>query len=633
MTRATGVGPVLLLIAEPGTSFEAWRPMRHDDGMRLDFMCAVERIPPGSVKAEIRRHRLHVPLSSALTRLLCRRRYENTYELLLHTRAYADHEWKNAKPWNVPSGAKIPPGASRTYGVRMVLAPNLRAVEPTLISEGVPVATPMPSPVIHTDMTDATLLIRTRGGAPDAAAVSVSVEPTTALSVVALRRAGGVGAPETLTVVDARAPVEDPSIYASAPVPFSRLRFALRPLRPPDDGRVRVTLRGGGRTLVVHLYVARPARELVRALGRHGATRGWMPPGRGDPWHRGGAFFGWDAARDRPVLSEHRVYMSGLSDEAGAAAGVAMAAKQLGAPDLGEISLLEEYVHATLYQGNASSRGHFLQGSDDTVRLSMLYWNDELNDATSTRGAAATAAAPELARICRGCWPKKCSWMDCWSEEHSLESWRAYNYPHVTLVYWALYRAGRHHAPSLLRRADWRWYLRRAHATAVAMWSRGGDPWTKKVGGGVGTTQWGVMVGSVFELLLVDLWREGWDELASELQLITEKRMATWLKMPFPYGSEFAWDSTGHEEISTWMLRFGRTTEARQTFDAVSAYASYSPHWAYCGAARRWWDFTINGANARGNERVMHHYAAALNSARSHVAATCVAATWQVPTS
>ena len=44
---------------------------------------------------------------------------------------------------------------------------------------------------------------------------------------------------------------------------------------------------------------------------------------------------------------------------------------------------------------------------------------------------------------------------------------------------------------------------------------------------------------------------------ARELQLTVERRMAVWLKMPFPYGSEFAWDSTGHEEISTWMLRFG----------------------------------------------------------------------------
>ena len=111
-----------------------------------------------------------------------------------------------------------------------------------------------------------------------------------------------------------------------------------------------------------------------------------------------------------------------------------------------------------------------------------------------------------------------------------------------------------------------------------------------------------------------DLQREGWHDEARELQQTVEKRMAVWLKMPFPYGSEFAWDSTGHEEIATWMLRFGKLAEARQTLDAVTAYVSASPHWAYCGSARRWWDFTINGATMRGNERVMHHYAAALNS-------------------
>ena len=70
--------------------------------------------------------------------------------------------------------------------------------------------------------------------------------------------------------------------------------------------------------------------------------------------------------------------------------------------------------------------------------------------------------------------------------------------------------------------------------------------------------------------------------------------MATWLKMPFPYGSEFSWDSTGHEEISTWMLRFGKAKEARQTLDAVAAYVSLTPHWAFCGSARRWWDLTTN---------------------------------------
>ena len=151
--------------------------------------------------------------------------------------------------------------------------------------------------------------------------------------------------------------------------------------------------------------------------------------------------------------------MSGLSDEAGAGAGLAMAVKQVGSPSAIEIQRLEEYVNSTLYQGNHPDRGRFLQSSaDHSVRLSLLYWTDDFNDPNSELGKLATAAAPELARVCRSCFPKKvCSWMDCWTEEHSLETWRAYNYPHVAAVYWSLYRVARWHTPALTTRHDWSW--------------------------------------------------------------------------------------------------------------------------------------------------------------------------------
>ena len=64
--------------------------------------------------------------------------------------------------------------------------------------------------------------------------------------------------------------------------------------------------------------------------------------------------------------------------------------------------------------------------------------------------------------------------MHCWSEEHSLETWRAYNYPHVATVYWALYRLGRHFSPPLTKRADWKFYLEQAGRTIVAMYKFGG---------------------------------------------------------------------------------------------------------------------------------------------------------------
>eukprot|EP00900_Chrysochromulina_parva_P021260 jgi/Chrpa1/3768/Chrysochromulina_OHIO_Genome00018395-RA len=572
VTRATGGGPVLLLLPAAGTEFEAWRPLRNgEDAMRLDFM------------------------------------YEMSYELLLHSDAYAKGEWRHAQPWNAPTSRVLPPGASAEYGLRFVLAPSLELVEATLLRAGMPVAQPLPSPVIGGDMISAALVLTLpRALVPtqtqqQLTAPTIRVEPSGALTVGPCATAG---------------------LIEGAAV---RLRCPLLPQasRKGAAGRVRLTIEfapdgtyrpGGPLRMSVHVFVSAPARELVRLHGEHGATKAWLPVGTPDPWHRDGAFFGWDAAANAPVTQERRVYMSGLSDEAGAGAQLAIAVKQVGAPDLVQIGRLEEFVNHTLFQGSHPDRGRFLQSSSDySVRLSLLYWTDAMNDASSEAGKAATAAAPELANVCRSCWPKRCSWMDCWSEEHSLESWRAYNYPHVTAVYWSLYRVARWHTPQLTRR-DWRWYLRQAHSTSMALWTCGGDPWTKKVGGGIGTTQWGLMVGSIFELVLTDLQREGWHEEARELQQTVEKRMAVWLKMPFPYGSEFAWDSTGHEEIATWMLRFGKLTEARQTLDAVTAYVSASPHWAYCGSARRWWDFTINGATMRGNERVMHHYAAALNS-------------------
>jgi hypothetical protein len=54
--------------------------------------------------------------------------------------------------------------------------------------------------------------------------------------------------------------------------------------------------------------------------------------------------------------------------------------------------------------------------------------------------------------------------------------------------------------------------------------------------------------------------------------------------------------------------------KANQTVQAVLAYASVVPHWAYCGSARRYWDFTINGKTQWGNEREFHHYGATLNA-------------------
>jgi hypothetical protein len=243
----------------------------------------------------------------------------------------------------------------------MLLAPSLEAVEATLLAAGLPVAAPLPGPVLHTDLANATLTLRvpTRLGAADSAglaalasAVGVALDAPSALS---------------LALLDATLRPLPPGPHAPAGR-VAHLRYAMRPGVALEDGRVRVRLTmpaallHAGRTsplrLAVHLF--------VRRMGEHGATRAWLPAGVADPWHRDGAFFGWDARKGR-VTEERRVYMSGLSDEAGAAAGVAMAVKQVGMGVRDEVAKLEEYVAETLFQGDHPDRTRFVQGADDQM--------------------------------------------------------------------------------------------------------------------------------------------------------------------------------------------------------------------------------------------------------------------------
>jgi hypothetical protein len=152
------------------------------------------------------------------------------------------------------------------------------------------------------------------------------------------------------------------------------------------------------------------------------------------------------------------------------------------------------------------------------------------------------------------------------------------------------------------------------------------------------------MVGSVHKYVLDDLLVEGLTSYATQITSIMQTRTQKytyyvlflfllwllffcffsinfqnnrWNSLPFPFGSEFPWDSTGQEEIYTftqyplfyyhssflslWILcfkilhfyflilvkYFADYSQSNATLNAVLAYMPSTPMWAYHGSAKR----------------------------------------------
>ena len=233
--------------------------------------------------------------------------YEMTYELVLHSASYAKRDWRAAAPWNTPTSAEIPAGGSATYGLRILVAPSVRRVEHTLLAAGVPLAAPLPGPVLHADVTNASLCPRAVGRRCAATAVDVTPADALAVDLRAVGPGGGGGGAVT------------------ALVRLRRARSTTAAFASSSRWRRRA---GGRRCASLCTSSSRALRPSSSAPGTHSATSQWLPTGTADPWHRDGAFFGWDHAAKRAATQERRVYMSGLSDEA-ARGGLAVAMKQL----------------------------------------------------------------------------------------------------------------------------------------------------------------------------------------------------------------------------------------------------------------------------------------------------------------
>jgi len=119
--------------------------------------------------------------------------------------------------------------------------------------------------------------------------------------------------------------------------------------------------------------------------------------------------------------------------------------------------------------------------------------------------------------------------------------WRIYDYPHIALMYWSMYRVTKNYA-HLKTKLTKETYLERAYRTAVAMFTiplETGD-WS--------AYKTGLYNELIIEDLINELYAAGWKEKAYRLEKHWKKKAAHFVNENADlFGSEYPFDSTGFE--------------------------------------------------------------------------------------
>jgi Family of unknown function (DUF5695) len=515
VTRLSGHGPALVVVPDGRTPFEAYNPIL---GERR------------SSQPEI----FHDPTPRGTT-------FEGFYEWMVHSGAYQQNEWSKAEPWNPATTFTLAPGQSRVYGLRLLVSDSIRDIEKTLADNGRPVAVGVPGYILPTDL-EAHLFLKY----PQPVS-SITVEPAGAIAI------------------------------SNAPAPSAVWKNYV--LQGRTWGRARLTITyKDGLVQTIQYRVIKPEAQAVADLGHFLTTTQWFTDAN-DPFHRDPAAISYDRQLNHQVLQDSRVWIAGLSDEAGAGSWLALAMKEFVEPDPGEVAKLEQLVDGVLWGQLQYKDGPKQYG----VRKSLFYYQPDQFPAGYYRSDLD--------------WH---SWTS-WNKQGAEAVDRSFNYPHVASAYWVMYRLARDHA-GLVTNHPWQWYLEHAYETSMAMMRFA--PYY---------TQFGQMEGDVFVWILDDLKREGMTSESTAMETAMRKRAEHWNTEKYPFGSEMPWDSTGQEEVYAWTKYFGYDDKAQTTLDAVLGYDPTIPNWGYNGSARRYWDF-IYGGKVQRLERQLHHYGSGINA-------------------
>jgi len=380
VTRLNGQGPALLVLPEADTPFEAWMPIA--DGQADGGGAAL--------------------LKDRTKRQLT---FEGFYRWMAASKGFAEREWRGAEQWNEPSSFVLAPGESRDVGVRLALAPSIRAIEQRLVELRHPVAAGVPGYVLPFDQPGDLFV---KASMP---IIRIEVTPSDALAVSTAGSINGWG----------------------------RYRVEGRLW-----GRARLTLHHqDGARQAIHYFVTKTAHETVTDLGRFLFDNQWYEA-PDDRFSRSPSIMGYDRERSAVVVQDKRVWIAGLSDEGGAGSWLAAIMKQLDNPDPHEIAKFERF-HVEVIE----KRLQVPDGPDAMgVRKSLFYYDP----------AHRADYDPAID------WT---TWSS-WTSEQANSVVRSFNYVHVAAAQWVLYRLARNRV-GLAKAHDWRWYLTRAAQTTLAM--------------------------------------------------------------------------------------------------------------------------------------------------------------------
>jgi hypothetical protein len=517
--RLNGVGPVLLVVPDGHTPFEEWKPiLDRRDRETGKGLLNNDPTPRGTT-------------------------FEGSYDWMVHSAGFAQAEWKDVNEWNPGTSQTLAPGESTTFGLRFFVAPDVRHIEATLAEHKRPVAVGIPGYILPTDI-DARLFLRYMSPVR-----SIVSEPAGAVLI------------------------KDDGKNAAGLQAYT--------LRGQQWGRFRLVVTyADGTVQSIGYRTIKPEREAIADMGRFLYHQQWFDEPN-DPFHRSPSIISYDNEAGKQVRQDSRVWIAGLSDEAGAGSWLAAAMKEYLEPDAEEIQKLESFVDGVLWGHLQVSEGEHKYG----VHKSLFFHEPAL--------------VPDFTYDPSLNWT---SWTS-WNKKDADDLGRSYNYPHVVAAYWALYRTARN-TQGLVVKHSWDWYLNQAYETSLAMCSQA--PYY---------TQFGEMEGTVFIRLLEDLKAEGWNDKAENLESTMHARADRWKTEAYPFGSEMPWGSTGQEEVYGWTRYFHYDDKADVTLNAILAYDPTIPSWGYNGSARRYWDFVYGGKSKYSRiERQLHHYGSGLNA-------------------